>query len=248
MDIQGLQRRLEAVSQPAKREWWERYLKGVIRFRGVPMADIRAQVHAWVDESQADVDDLGVFALRLLEEPIAEDKLAGILIWQELLVPAARSWSADLEQLAALFDRGFIWDWNTTDWLCVRVLGPLAERHGRDCAEEIAGWVTAPGLWRRRAAGVSFVNLASQGDRFYSGFVDLLIDVCDENAADPERFSQTGVGWVLRELSDAEPKRVHRFLLDNRDRLSREALRMGAARLTDEQRGSLGLVGKRSRR
>jgi len=188
-------------------------------------------------------------ALALLRRPVAEDKLAGILIFQELLLPAeVTDWRSDLAALELVFDEGHIWDWNTCDWLCVRVLGPLVDRNGEPCARVIASWTDAPGLWRRRAGVVAFVNLAARGDDFFEGFVDLLLDAGAANTRDPKRFSQTSVGWVLRELSDAEPARVFEFVDGHREQMSKEAIRMAAARLSDQQRVELGVTGKRGRR
>lgn len=88
-------------------------------------------------------------------------------------------------------------------------------------------------LWQRRAAAVSFVNLAPEGERFFDGFTDLLLIVCHANVADPARFSQTSVGWLLRELSRAEPDRVRAFLDEHEGSMSREARRTAAARLVE---------------
>jgi 3-methyladenine DNA glycosylase AlkD len=78
-------------------------------------------------------------------------------------------------------------------------------------AEAVAEWRTAERLWQRRASAVAFVGLASQPEP-YPGFRDLLFAVCSANAADPTRWSQTSVGWLLRELSDADPRRVEAFV------------------------------------
>ena len=90
--------------------------------------------------------------------------------------------------------------------------------------------------------------VASQGDELFRGLVDVVIDVCAANVVDPERFAQTGVGWVLRDLSDAAPQRVFDFILANRNVMSREAVRMASARLPDDQRTRLGITGPRRRR
>ena len=241
--------RLDQRAVAKTKAWWESYLKGEIEFRGVPMAGIRQSVHGWHDEIEPDNEFLKEAALALLRQPVAEDKLAGILIFQELLLPAdLTEWRADLASLEAVFDEGHLWDWNTCDWLCVRVLGPLADRNGEPCARAIASWTDAPGLWRRRAAVVAFVNLAAQGDGLFEGFVDLLLGACTANTRDPERFSQTSIGWVLRELSDVEPDRVFGFVDGHRELMSKEAIRMASARLSDQQRVGLGVTGKRGRR
>jgi 3-methyladenine DNA glycosylase AlkD len=241
--------RLRESADPAKKEWWERYLKGAIPFYGVPMGDIRRCVHAWAADRALSPAALRRAALELLRHPVAEEKLAGILIMQELLLPqGALDPDRDLPLIARVFDDGEISDWNTTDWLCVRVLGPLIAAGGRQAGEMIAEWAEAPGLWRRRCAAVAFVPLAPAGEAAFPGMVDMVLAVCASNVHDPERFAQTGVGWVLRELSDAVPDRVHGFVVAHRDLMSREAVRMAAARLSQDQRETLGVLGPRKRR
>ena len=131
--IARLQSRLDKAASPKTKAWWESYLKHTILFRGVKMADIRAALHAWIETegfaeglSLADQRDL---ALCLLRESYAEDKISGILYLQEVLLPAgALDWRSDLARFVPLFEEGHIADWNTNDWLCVKVLGPLVER------------------------------------------------------------------------------------------------------------------------
>ena len=137
--ITALQERLEGQADPSTKAWWERYLKHAIAFRGVKMADIRARLHAWLGEeavtrtlTPAEQKEL---ALELLREVYSEDKLAGILLLQEVLLPAgAVDWRTVLPQFAALFRDGHICECNTCDWFCMKVLGPLAQREGEACA------------------------------------------------------------------------------------------------------------------
>lgn len=244
-----LSRRLRAVADANKRAWWERYLKGAIPFYGVPMAAIRRTVHEWVAAHGLEGEALRQAAFDLLRMPVAEEKLAGISVLQEVLLPAGMlDVARDLDVIATAFDEGAIADWNTTDWLCIRVLGPWIEAGGDDAAARIAGWVGAPGLWRRRAGVVSFVPLAARGDAAMPRLVDTVVQVCEATVQDQERFAQTAIGWVLRELSDVAPDRVFAFLMAHEETLSREAVRMAAARLSEEQRAALGIRGKRRRR
>lgn len=240
--VQTIQRELQARADPATRDWWETYLKGTINFRGVKMAGIRRVVKEWHS-----ADGVGwkstrqrELAIALIEQERAEDKLAGILLIQEILLPArAIPWRTELPRWARLFDRGFIYDWSTCDWFCVRVLGPLAAAEGEQCARAIADWQRARNLWRRRAAGVAFVTSAPAGDANFPGFTKMLLDVCQSTVRYPDRFAQTGTGWVLRELSKAEPEQVAGFVDRNLELMSREAVRMSVARLADEERGGL---------
>jgi 3-methyladenine DNA glycosylase AlkD len=235
MSIETLQAQLQLRADPKTKAWWESYLKHVIPFRGVRMADIRAVLHQWVREQGIDrlpVAQQKELALALIRLDYTEDKLAGILFLQEILLPAAAiQWTDDLPRFADLFRQGFIYDWNTCDWFCVRVLGPLVEQQGAECAYAIAAWRTAETLWQRRAAAVGFVNLARRGEANFGGFTDMLLATCAPLVASPERFAQTGAGWVLRELSLAEPERVISFMEDRIGLFSRAGLSYATGKL-----------------
>lgn len=247
--LDDLRARLEARAVPAKKDWWERYLKGAVPFLGVPMSDIRTSVLEWHDEQGLSPSRLRRASLAMLARPTGEEKLAGILTMQVLLLPAGElRGERDLAGIARAFDRGHVADWNTCDWLCVRILGPLIEREGRTTAETVGGWTRATALWRRRAGVVAFVNLASHGDARVPGLVDTVLAGCSDLVGDPERFAQTAVGWVLRDLSGAEPDRVFAFVTAHRGAMSREAIRMAASRMSDAHRAALGLSGPRRRR
>jgi 3-methyladenine DNA glycosylase AlkD len=141
--IGRLQLRLNAHTTAATREWWTRYLRGAASFRGVKMGDVRTAVHAWYKEERLgehlSAGQQKYLALMLLEEDYTEDKLAGILLLQEILLPTgALDWHSDLPQFVHLFDKGYIRDWNVCDWFCVKVLGPLVVQQGEACARAIS--------------------------------------------------------------------------------------------------------------
>lgn len=237
--IDRLQLQLNVHATAATREWWTKYLKGGASFRGVKMADVRKAVHAWFREerlgehlSVAQQKDL---ALMLLKEDYSEDKLAGVLFLQEILLPqGALDWRSDLPRFARLFDEGYVRDWSTCDWFCVKVLGPLVEQQDEACARAISNWRDADSLWQRRASVVAFVNLAKHGEGNFVGFTEMVLDNCTQLQGSQERFVQTGVGWVLRELSRSDKGRVVGFVEANLDRFSREALKNATKYLPPE--------------
>ncbi len=236
---------LARSGDPAKKEWWQSYLKGAIVFHGVPMGEVRRIVHAAVGP-EADPDSVIELARLLIEGQIAEEKLAGILLLAEMAPPDVILHR--LEVVARMFDDGHILDWNTCDWMCVKVLGSVVAAGGSEAAEAIAAWRDAPGLWRRRASMVGLVPVVGEGDGTIAGLTRLAIETCASHVEDDRRFIQTGIGWTLRELSTAEPGAVEAFLRRHQPALSREAVRMGAARLSDPVRADFGISGPRRRR
>jgi len=113
------------------------------------------------------------------------------------------------------------------------------KKEGEACARRISEWRTADNLWRRRASGVAFVELAKNGDENFAGFTDILLQICESTVRHPERFSQTGTGWVLRELSIAEPQRVQDFVGAHVCEFSTEGLRYALGKLSPAAQDSL---------
>lgn len=226
---------LAAASDAAVRDHWHAYLRGAAQFRGVPMAGIRRVVRAALQQGLAEMDHAAKLSVALdwLAQPWSEDKLAGVLLIAEHLAPALED--SDVEALGEPFELGHIADWNVCDWMCVKAIHGYITRAGgsvdRGRAEAIAGWRDAESLWQRRAAVVSFVSVAPQGEANFAGFTDLLLEACAANIRSADRFAHTGPGWALRELSRAEPERVREFV-EAHPEFSREGRRMALARLT----------------
>ena len=230
--IERLQARLEQAANVKSRDWWERYLKGVAAFRGVPMAVIRRALRDWASDEGLDrysPSDQKELALGLLAQRFSEDKLAGILLLREHLLSALGA--RDLPSFAQAFRAGHIADWNICDWFSVKVLAALIERDGRPMAEAIAAWRESKPLWQRRAAAVALAPLAPGGDDNFEGFAELAIEVADANVRDDERSMQTSVGWLLRELSKRDPQAVRDFVIEHEGLLTREARRMALAKI-----------------
>jgi len=224
-EIEALQQQLQQKAEPKTKDWWEAYMKHVIPFRGVKMPVIRTELHRWYTdtgiESRLNREAQKELALTLFQQKYAEDKLAGILFLQEILLPAeAIVWPEDVPRFAALFTDQWIYDWNICDWFCVKVLGPLTECEGTDCAAAIAQWHTAENLWQARAAVVAFVNLASE--RQYYAMIQAS---CQTLIKQDERFAKTAVGWILRDISKYDEPWVKDFLNNHLHDFSKESVK-----------------------
>lgn len=230
--IERLQARLEEVAGEKTKDRWERYQKRTASFRGVPMPAIRRGVaESYREEGLVELPagERNVLALELIGESHSEDKLAGVLLLREHLIEGLGI--EDLAPFAAASRAGHISAWNVCDSFSVKVFAALIEPNGPPMAEAIAAWRASEPRWRRRAAAVALAPLAPEGEKNFDGFVDLAIGVADANVRDPEMFMQRSVGWLLRELSKADPDTVRAFVAEHEALLSREARRMALAKL-----------------
>lgn len=92
---------LDSAAEQRTREYWERYMKGTARFRGVPMAGVRTAVRTvWREQELVSwtTQDLLSLAHRWFAQEMSEDKLAAILLITEHLGP--RLGLGDVEALA----------------------------------------------------------------------------------------------------------------------------------------------------
>lgn len=220
--IADLQGRLDAVAEPATKAWFENYLKHAIGYRGVKSPVVTRIVGEWRRERELGRlpvgEQLGL-ARSLIEETLAEDKFAGILYMQRYLVRRVEP-ERLLEVAEGLFAGGAFFDWSTSDWFSVRVLGPLLRRGGSGVAERIAGWRVAGSLWQRRAAIVPFRAVVR--DEAYHALIEETIAAL---AGERERFIQTGIGWVVSDMSKAHPEVAAALVERHFDDLSAEVVR-----------------------
>lgn len=228
-----LQNKLDEIAVAGKKIWWERYLRGAIQFRGVGIPEIRKSIAGWREEtgiaSLPDEDQLR-FALALFEESMAEDKLAGILFLQNYLQDRL-PWRTLFKSYEALYKRNLIFDWNTCDWFCVRVLGPTLLREGTSCARVLRSWSRAKNLWQARSGVVSFIKVASDAS-FYSDIEEVSGNLLQRE----ERFAKTSVGWVLREVSQHDPEFVKKFIQKYHRQFSLESVRNATKYFTKSEK------------
>lgn len=226
---------LEMKADPKAKAWWEGYVKDCAPFLGVKMADIRTIVHQWHQDQVAgrfDAAQQVELALDLFEGQYTEEKLAGTLLLQEILLPMdAVNCSSDLNRMATLFTDGLIYDWNTCDWFSIKVLGTLNKMYAAACAERISAWHKAENLWQARASLVAFVPVAEKRD-----YYPLIEISCQCLIKRDERFAKTSVGWILRDISKYDQSLVEGVLRQHIEHFSVESLKNATKNFSPQDR------------
>ena len=192
-----------------KADWWNSYMKGEIRFVGTSIAEIRKLL---IEKNSSEgLDQLPMnqqvsLVNGLMRSELAEHKLAAILYIQLFWLGNQKN-TFLLSLISDWFDDRFIYDWNTTDLLCVKVLTPLVDTGDEKLIWTLKRWNRDPYLWKARASLVPFARSKNIADHSKSigRFSDILI-------RREERFAKTAVGWVMREYSKVDEDFVHDFL------------------------------------
>lgn len=220
--ILSLQKQLDAAASPKTKTWWERYLRGVAAFRGVGIPQIRDILRSWRQDTGVaglPEDEQLEIALACFDVPTTEDKLAGVLLLQDYL-RTRFDWRVLLPRYAQLYERNLIYDWNTCDWFCVRVLGPTLEENGMPFARALSTWRSSENLWQARSAAVPFTKVADN-----SSYYPTIRVVCESLIRRQERFAKTAVGWLLRDVSRHDADFVFAFVEAHAESFSLESAR-----------------------
>lgn len=124
----------------------------------------------------------------------------------------------------------YVDNWASCDTLCCESVGPYLRRFG-EAVPRVAGWVSSPNRWMRRAAAVSFVVPARHGL-----YLDAVLGVADALIEDTDDLVRKGYGWALKSASQAHPDEVFAYLMARRDTMPRTAFRYALEKLPPDLR------------
>ncbi|RLD70068.1 MAG: hypothetical protein DRI98_08910 [Bacteroidetes bacterium] len=200
---------LKENSVTRKADWWNSYLKGKIAFMGLGIPEIR-KILVDLNRTQG-LDQLPMnqqvgIVNGLMKGHFAEQKLAAILYVQLFWLGKKKN-TFLLSMITDWFDHRYIYDWNTTDWLCVKLITPMVDSGDEKVLWYLKRWSLDGYLWKARASLVPFAQCRHLEE--HSAVIERCADILIRR---PERFAKTAVGWVLREYSKSDEEFVLNFL------------------------------------
>ena len=203
------------------KQWFDNYLKGAIAYRGLKTPQVTSIVKDWYLTNRLDRYSLNeqlALCGELIAGDFAEDKFAGTIYIQKYLLKKL-DYQFLLAEIDLWFKNGYFFDWSTTDWMCTRVLDPIIIKQYKDAAEIVARWRMSDNLWQKRASIVSFRH--ASGDRQYHSTIKKIIE---HLVPDERRFIQTGIGWVLADMSKNYPTEAEAIFRKHLNYLDREVI------------------------
>ena len=110
-------------------------------------------------------------------------------------------------------------DWGGVDDLCTHTVGYFLYSHP-EFAPKVMSWTKSPKWWMRRASGVALIYGLRRGKFLKEAFKTadiLLLDQVD--------LVQKGYGWMLKVAGDRFQKEVLDYVIKNKEKMPRTALR-----------------------
>lgn len=113
----------------------------------------------------------------------------------------------------------YVKGWGSCDQLCVHPLGHLILLFP-ELSPKVKKWSRSINRWERRASAVALIPALRRKLLLKQAFQTVNTFLQDE-----EDLVQKGYGWMLKEASNQFPKKVFRYVMRNRKKMPRTALR-----------------------
>lgn len=113
----------------------------------------------------------------------------------------------------------YVHNWASCDTFCNHAVGEFIQMYPKFLTP-LKAFTSSKNRWVRRAAAVSLIVPAKKGL-----FLDTIFDIANALLTDPDDLVQKGYGWMLKVASQAHEQAVFAYVMENKQRMPRTALR-----------------------
>jgi len=124
----------------------------------------------------------------------------------------------------------YVGNWASCDTLCNHAVGDFIEQYP-EYTKELKRWARSKNRWMRRAAAVTLILPARKGR-----FLKDVFEIADILLEDRDDLVQKGYGWMLKEASKVHQKEVFDYVMKNRKKMPRTALRYAIEKMPRDMR------------
>ena len=124
----------------------------------------------------------------------------------------------------------YVNNWAKCDTLCNHTLGTFVEIYP-EYLDNLKGWTGSDNRWLRRAAAVTLILPARKGL-----FLEEVFEIADLLLEDGDDLVRKGYGWLLKEASRSHQQEVFDYVMKNKGRMPRTALRYAIEKMPEDLR------------
>lgn len=226
MTAAALKKELRRYADPQRRRVNYRFFKAEPggygegdQFIGVKVPDTRKVVRRFKAMAPEEVD-------RLLESPVHEERLAGLLIMVHQFDRADRQGRKRIyDQYVA--HMATINNWDLIDSSAPYIVGPWLHGKGRT---PLGRWARSNDVWQRRIAIMATFHFVKQGE------FDETLRLAELLLGDEHDLIHKAVGWMLREIGNRDRAVEESFLKEHYRDMPRTMLRYAIEKFPETNR------------
>jgi 3-methyladenine DNA glycosylase AlkD len=220
--IETLRKTLKAEGNEAVRESSKRFFKEKVKVHGLKSAETQKIAKTFFAEvKDLPKERLFTFCEILMQSGYLEE-FSIACVWVSCIHKDLKP--KDWATIERWVD-SYITNWAACDVFCCGGMGKggtvatFLEMYPQ-YLKKLRTWAKSKNLWKRRAAAVSLVGPAKQGQ-----FHDTVFEIAEILLLDTEDMVQKGYGWMLKEAGNFDQQAVFRFVMKHKAVMPRTALR-----------------------
>jgi 3-methyladenine DNA glycosylase AlkD len=220
-------RELRQHIEPEYRKGAQKYIKEGIVLFGVRLNIVRRISAAYFRQIKA--SGRGVifsFCTELLKSKYAEEKTVAF-DWAYRL---RKQYKPEDFKIFESWLKKYVSNWGLCDDLCRHAFGAFVDQFSQ-FLRDVTKWTESENRWVRRSAAVIMIYLLRKGKH-----LDVAIRIADALLLDDDYLVQNGYGWMLKDASILFPEQVFSYVMRNKKKMPRRALRYAVERFTAQQR------------
>jgi 3-methyladenine DNA glycosylase AlkD len=124
----------------------------------------------------------------------------------------------------------YVSNWASCDTLCNHTIGSFVEIYP-EYLENLKKWARSKNSWMKRASAVTLIIPARHGK-----FLKDIFIIANILLMDGDDLVQKGYGWMLKAASEAHQKEVFDYVMKNKDKMPRTALRYAIEKMPEALR------------
>lgn len=124
----------------------------------------------------------------------------------------------------------YVTNWASCDTFCNNTVGEFLQKYP-EYLERLQLWATDSNRWLKRAAAVSLIVPARKGI-----YLETMFAIADLQLEDEDDLVQKGYGWMLKVASENHETAVFDYLMKNKQRMPRTALRYAIEKMPAERK------------
>jgi len=214
--ITKIRKELKQNSDPHTKETGQNFFKEQVKLYGVKTALVTKIAKAFDKEVLA-MDKKEFFAM--CEELWQSDYMEESFVACHFSYLLRKNYEPADFKVFEKWAENYVSNWASCDTLCNHTIGSFVEMYP-EYLENLKKWAKSENRWLKRASAVTLIIPARHGK-----FLKDIFKIADILLLDKDDLVQKGYGWMLKASSEAHQKEVFEYVMKNKDKMSRTALR-----------------------
>ena len=225
--IRALRKELAAFPEEDRTPGFQRFFKGEVKCYGLKTAPVRKTAQKyWKEIKNLEKHEILALCEQLFSSGYTEEAFIASY-WTEKL--SGRFKEGDIIIFHRWID-SYIDNWAKCDTFCNHTVGDYIVMYPHRISE-LKRWAGSDNRWLRRAAAVSLIIPAKKGK-----FLREIFEIADMLLEDKDDMVQKGYGWMLKDARITKLDEVFEYVMNNKRRMPRTALRYAIERMPEEMK------------